>query len=122
MESPGKSKKRITLGENHQAELRSKNTTENDRELSTDFTESYNKFSVDYCKKGTAKCKKCKKLISKDNLRIGKRVPFKVGYIRQYFHVKCAFISFRKARHVSNIIQEITEVDGVDTIPGVAVN
>ena len=35
------------------------------------------KFSADYCKRGSTKCKACKKRIQKGELRIGKSVPFK---------------------------------------------
>ena len=38
---------------------------------------SSNKFSVDYAKRGTAKCRKCKKAIEKDLFRIGKYTIFK---------------------------------------------
>ena len=59
---------------------------------------SDNIFSIDYSKRGTAKCKKCKKIIAKGVVRIGKKVPFKVGHIVQFFHLECAFQSFLKAK------------------------
>ena len=67
------------------------------------------KFLADYCKRGSTKCKVCRKKIQKGELRIGKSVPFKNIYITQYYHVKCGFESFKKARltkillHVSRI-------------------
>ena len=48
-------------------------------------------FSVDYCKRGTTKCRKCKKNIPLTALRIGKLVRFKTKDIYHYFHVTCAF-------------------------------
>ena len=43
---------------------------------------SINRFSVDYAVRGTAKCKVCKKLINRNDLRIGKLVPFKTKHIK----------------------------------------
>ena len=40
-----------------------------------------NKFTIDYSKRGTAKCRKCKKIIPKDILRIGKNAMFKEKHI-----------------------------------------
>ena len=64
-----------------------------------------NKFNVDYSKRGMAKCKVCNKLIAKNELRIGKLVPFKVRSILRYFHVKCLFESLTKAKIVTNVIK-----------------
>jgi hypothetical protein len=75
-----------------------------------------NKFSVDYSKRGTAKCNKCKKQITKGEIRIGKSVAFKAKYILQYYHVECVFDSFHKARLATNIITSINEIDGLDSI------
>ena len=46
-----------------------------------------NKFCVDYSKRGTANCRKCKKMIEKSLLRIGKYVIFKGKIIIQYYHI-----------------------------------
>ena len=78
-----------------------------------------NKFSVDYSKHGTAKCKACVKVIAKNELRIGKLVPFKNVYIKQYYHMDCAFGSFQKARVVTNVISNVYEIDGFDHINAV---
>ena len=75
-----------------------------------------NKFSVDYSKRGTAKCKVCKKVIVKNEIRIGKSVPFKTTHIIQYQHVNCTFKRFQKARVASNVITEVSEIDGFETI------
>ena len=78
---------------------------------------SVNKFSIDYSKRGTAKCRKCKKVISKGIVRIGKNVPFKAGHIIQYYHVNCAFESFLKAKLETNVITSINEIDGIESVP-----
>ena len=61
-------------------------------------------FMVDYCKRGNTKCRRCRKKIPVAELRIGKPVKFKTKNIYHYFHVKCAFESFEKARSPRNII------------------
>ncbi|MEO2160790.1 MAG: endonuclease/exonuclease/phosphatase family protein, partial [bacterium] len=123
MESKGDTKKRSSLGENRQAKI---NGVKINESLNAGIKYSgnnedgnikdINKFQVDYSKKGTAKCKKCSKLITKGKLRIGKSVPFKVGNIFQYFHIDCVFESFRKARQVANVITSTSEIDGFELI------
>ena len=73
-------------------------------------------FLVDYCKRGTTKCKRCKKQISRGELRIGKSTQFKNKYIFQYLHTQCAFESFKKARLAANTITGIDDIDGFDLI------
>ena len=41
---------------------------------------------------------------------------FKVGHIIQYFHVNCAFASFQKSGMSTNVISNMEDIDGVDTI------
>lgn len=86
---------------------------------STTETEESNlgkKLFVDYCKRGSTKCKRCKKQIPKDVLRIGKMVPFRSIHISQYYHIKCAFDSFQKARVSSNVITCVDDIDGLELI------
>ena len=78
--------------------------------------EAKNKFSVDYSIRGTSKCKHCKNRIIKGCLRIGKRVLFKDKYILAFFHLDCAFKMFHKARLLSNIIQDVDEIDGFSNL------
>ena len=73
-------------------------------------------FMVDYCKKGATKCRRCRKNILKGELRIGKSAWFKAKSIYQYFHVKCAFESFEKARSVANTIACMDDITGFDLI------
>ena len=74
------------------------------------------KFSIDYSKRGTAKCRICKKKIPMGEVRIGKLVPFREVHITQYFHLNCSFTSFKKARTVANVITCMDDVDGVELI------
>ena len=78
----------------------------------TNAATSVNKFSIDYSKRGTAKCRKCKEVI-----RIGKTVPFKVGHIMQYYHVDCTFETFLKIKIERNAITDTTEIDGIEAVP-----
>ena len=64
----------------------------------------------------TAKCKRCGQIIVKGELRIGKYVLFKRKYILQYYHVQCAFDSFRSARLATNIVTDIKEIERVENI------
>ena len=74
-------------------------------------------FSIDYSKTGSAKCKHCKKTIAKGIVRIGKKVPFKVGEIIRFFHIDCVFQTFRKAKVESSTIRDVSEIDGIEFIP-----
>ena len=56
------------------------------------------------------------KVIDKNELRTGKLVPFKLCHIKQYSHVDCAFESFRKVRIATNMINDVSELDGFDFI------
>ena len=78
--------------------------------------ENGKKFYVDHSKRGTAKCRKCKKNIPKGELRIGKNVLFKDRNILQYYHVQCAFVSFKSARLITNVVTNMNEVGGLDNI------
>ena len=73
-------------------------------------------FLVDYCKRGSTKCKKCGRHILVGELRIGKSVKFKAKYIYQYLHTHCAFESFNKARLVANAITYMDDMLGFDLI------
>ena len=64
--------------------------------------------------RGTSK--HCKNIIMKGCLRIGKYVWFKNKHILNFFHVKCAFTMFRKARLASNVISNVDEIDGFNII------
>ena len=84
--------------------------------ITHDTTQTGNIFSIDYSKRGTAKCKRCSKLITKDALRIGKLVQFKSKSIKQFLHIHCAIESFRKARVETSIIKDLKDLDGFDQL------
>ena len=87
----------------------------NDKE-NEDENISRNIFTVDRSKRGTGKCIECKKNIPKDNLRIGKSVPYKSIHIQRYFHVSCAFEMFQRARLAANVISDMSQLDGVKNL------
>ena len=78
-----------------------------DDPMKDDIQQSGNKFCVDYSKRGTAKCKICKKLIPKDDLRIG-------GYA--FFKGTCFFQKMKRARVEANVIQSPNDIDGFEKI------
>ncbi len=103
--------------EEHRQATDEGSTNVTDDEDSTDHPEiSSNKFCIDYSKTGTAKCRKCNKVIDKNILRIGKYMAFKGNIIKHYYHSTCAFLSFEKARVITNVITSIENIDGFDTI------
>ena len=78
--------------------------------------ETNNNFCTDYSIRGTAKCKKCKLIIAKSIIRIGKYTDFKGKSIKHYYHLPCAFKSFEKARVITNVITSVDEIDGFSEI------
>uniref|UniRef100_A0A0K8RMA1 Putative atp-dependent dna ligase iii n=1 Tax=Ixodes ricinus TaxID=34613 RepID=A0A0K8RMA1_IXORI len=60
------------------------------------------RFCIEYAKRGTAGCKKCKAKIDKEVLRIAKIVPNPFsdsgGDMKQWFHVDCIFEQLSRAR------------------------
>ena len=66
-------------------------------------------FSIDYSKRGTAKCRKYNKAITKGEIRVGQSMKFKVGYISHYFHLDCNFKSFQQAKSTATIVEYIND-------------
>ena len=81
------------------------NTDDRDNKVPT-------KFHIDYSVKGTAKCKQCKKLIDRGDLRFGKPVPYKDRMFLQYYHVPCMFKHFHKARVASCVVTDTDSLTG----------
>ena len=75
-------------------------------------------FYVDYSVKGTAKCKSCKKVIVKDELRIGKSVLYKDQAYLQYHHVSCILRKFHNARIASNVVTDAESLIGFADLRG----
>lgn len=74
------------------------------------------RFCVEYAKRGTAGCKKCKDKIMKGLVRIGKIVPNpfseSAGEMKEWYHVKCMFEKLERARATTKKIEDITELEG----------
>ena len=89
---------------------------ENENNENLETANTCNKFCADYSKRGTAKCKICKKLIVKDELRIGMYVSFKGNVFVSHHHAPCLFRKMRNARVESNVIQSLDDIDGIEHI------
>lgn len=74
------------------------------------------RFLVEYAKRGTAGCKKCKDKIAKGIVRIGKVVPNpfseSAGEMKEWYHVKCIFEKLERARATTKKIEDLTELEG----------
>uniref|UniRef100_A0A667Y3J0 DNA ligase n=2 Tax=Myripristis murdjan TaxID=586833 RepID=A0A667Y3J0_9TELE len=74
------------------------------------------RFLVEYAKRGTAGCKKCKDKIQKGIVRIGKIVPNpfseSAGEMKEWYHVKCIFEKLERARATTKKIEDITDLEG----------
>ncbi|XP_075051138.1 DNA ligase 3 [Mixophyes fleayi] len=74
------------------------------------------RYCVEYAKRGTAGCKKCKEKIGKGMVRIGKVVPNpfseSAGDMKEWYHVKCMFEKLERARATTKKIDDITELEG----------
>ncbi|KAM9846666.1 DNA ligase 3 [Aulostomus maculatus] len=74
------------------------------------------RFLVEYAKRGTAGCKKCKDKIAKGIVRIGKIVPNpfseSAGEMKEWYHVKCIFEKLERARATTKKIEDITDLEG----------
>ena len=79
-----------------------------------------NKYAIDYDKRGQASCKKCKQKIGKGVLRIAKMTTNFFsddgGEMKQYFHPKCIFETFVKARATTKIINDTEVLAGYDQV------
>uniref|UniRef100_A0A8C6PVJ6 DNA ligase n=1 Tax=Nothobranchius furzeri TaxID=105023 RepID=A0A8C6PVJ6_NOTFU len=77
---------------------------------------SEQRFLVEYAKRGTAGCKKCKDKIQKGIVRIGKVVPNpfseSAGEMKEWYHVKCIFEKLERARATTKKIEDITDLEG----------
>ncbi|XP_041657063.1 DNA ligase 3 [Cheilinus undulatus] len=84
--------------------------------FSSESDMSEQRFLVEYAKRGTAGCKKCKDKIQKGIVRIGKIVPNpfseSAGEMKEWYHVKCIFEKLERARATTKKIEDITELEG----------
>lgn len=74
------------------------------------------RYCVEYAKRGTAGCKKCKEKIAKGMVRIGKIVPNpfseSAGDMKEWYHIKCMFEKLERARATTKKIDDLTELEG----------
>uniref|UniRef100_A0A672M7T5 DNA ligase 3-like n=1 Tax=Sinocyclocheilus grahami TaxID=75366 RepID=A0A672M7T5_SINGR len=74
------------------------------------------RYCVEYAKRGTAGCKKCKDKIMKGLVRVGKIVPNpfseSAGEMKEWYHLKCIFEKLERARATTKKINDITELEG----------
>ncbi|XP_068124700.1 DNA ligase 3 isoform X2 [Hyperolius riggenbachi] len=74
------------------------------------------RYCVEYAKRGTAGCKKCKEKIAKGLVRIGKVVPNpfseSAGDMKEWYHAKCMFEKLERARATTKKIDDLTELEG----------
>ncbi|XP_053563410.1 DNA ligase 3 isoform X2 [Bombina bombina] len=74
------------------------------------------RYCVEYAKRGTAGCKKCKEKIGKGIVRIGKVVPNpfseSAGDMKEWYHAKCIFEKLERARATTKKIDDLTELEG----------
>ncbi|XP_048374948.1 DNA ligase 3 [Sphaerodactylus townsendi] len=86
------------------------------RALTADSEMAEQRYCVDYAKRGTAGCKKCKEKILKGMVRIGKVVPNPFtesgGDMKEWYHVKCIFEKLEKARATTKKIEDLTDLEG----------
>ena len=77
---------------------------------------STNRFACDYARLGTSGCKKCKQKLAKGSLRLAKVTPNPFtdgeGEMKQYFHAKCLFETFAKARSTTKVIDNDDDIEG----------
>ncbi|XP_066432329.1 DNA ligase 3 [Eleutherodactylus coqui] len=74
------------------------------------------RYCVEYAKRGTAGCKKCKEKIGKGLVRIGKIVPNpfseSAGDMKEWYHIKCMFEKLERVRATTKKIDDLTELEG----------
>lgn len=84
--------------------------------LCADSEMAEQRYCVDYAKRGTAGCKKCKEKILKGMVRIGKVVPNPFtesgGDMKEWYHVKCIFEKLERARATTKKIEDLTDLEG----------
>lgn len=76
---------------------------------------SETKFSADYSKRAS-KCQKCKQELPKGSCRLAKVAPNFFhdgdGEMKQYYHIKCLFETFQRARATTKVIESTDDIDG----------
>ncbi|XP_072445527.1 DNA ligase 3 [Chiloscyllium punctatum] len=77
------------------------------------------RYCVDYAKRGTAGCKKCREKLPKGLVRIGRIMPnpFSEGAeMKEWYHVKCMFEKLERARLSTKKIDDLTDLEGYEEL------
>ncbi|XP_051891756.1 DNA ligase 3 [Pristis pectinata] len=77
------------------------------------------RYCVDYAKRGTAGCKKCREKLPKGSVRIGRIVPnpFSEGAeMKEWYHIKCMFEKLERARLSTKKIDDLTDLEGYEEL------
>ncbi|XP_078278256.1 DNA ligase 3 isoform X2 [Rhinoraja longicauda] len=73
------------------------------------------RYCVDYAKRGTAGCKKCREKLPKGSVRVGRIMPnpFSEGAeMKEWYHIKCMFEKLERARLSTKTIDDVTDLEG----------
>jgi DNA ligase-3 len=77
------------------------------------------KFAADYSKR-LSKCQKCKQELPKGAIRLAKLAANHFhdgdGDMKTYYHIKCLFETFQRARATSKVIESTDEIEGFQTL------
>ncbi|XP_067864142.1 DNA ligase 3 isoform X2 [Heptranchias perlo] len=77
------------------------------------------RYCVDYAKRGTAGCKKCREKLPKGLVRIGRIVPnpfTEAAEMKEWYHIKCMFEKLERARLSTKKIDDITDLEGYEEL------
>ncbi|XP_062887358.1 DNA ligase 3 [Mobula hypostoma] len=77
------------------------------------------RYCVDYAKRGTAGCRKCREKLPKGSVRIGRIVPnpFSEGAeMKEWYHIKCMFEKLERARLSTKKIDDLTDLEGYEEL------
>ena len=79
-----------------------------------------NRFCCDYARLGTSSCKKCKQKLEKSSLRLAKVTPNPFGDgdgdMKQYFHPRCMFETFIRARATTKVIDDPDDIESFSNL------
>ena len=77
-------------------------------------------FKVEYDRSGRARCKQCKVMINRMDLRMGKLVysffdkSKRTSY--HFFHPRCLFLNLKRCRTTTRVIKSVDDVSGFTQI------
>uniref|UniRef100_UPI00398EB682 DNA ligase 3 n=1 Tax=Pristiophorus japonicus TaxID=55135 RepID=UPI00398EB682 len=80
---------------------------------------SMQRYCVDYAKRGTAGCKKCREKLPKGLVRIGRIMPnpfSEAAEMKEWYHIKCMFEKLERARLSTKKIDDLTDLEGYEEL------